>query len=172
MVGITIVDTSVTSDRLGEISRQLRKGQLVPPVATRDFLSWFGAQRRGYYVVKSIRSKLRRAGLETHPDFESAYLDSPITFELAKAAAKKPRKGKKAVSAEVVVPFEDAGVSSTLSTPSAYADPTFRISKLAAANRTPTYIAPDAPVQQAVTVMLTRTYLKIADCCRSDINDE
>ena len=150
----------MTNDRLAEISRQLRKGQQLPPVTTRDFLWWFGAQRRGYSVVKSIRRELKKAGLETDPDFESAYIDSPIRIELAKASAKKPTGGKEGVSAETTSAEAEIGGSS-LSTPSAYADPTFRISKLGAANRAPTFIAPDAPVQQAVTVMLANDYSQL-----------
>jgi predicted transcriptional regulator len=152
------VGLSVAKDRLDEISRQLRKSQQITPVTTRDFLLWFDAQRRGYWVVKSIRRELKKAGLETRPDFESAYLDSPITFELAKAAEKKRGEGEEVVSAEVITALENTKVSQILSTLSAYADPTFRISKLGAANRAPTFIAPDAPVQQAVTVMLANDY--------------
>jgi CBS domain-containing protein len=151
----------VADDRLTEISRQLRKGEPVPPVTTRDFLRWFGAQRRGYWVVRDIRRELKKAGLDTDPDFESAYLDSSIRIELARPAAKKPTDGKEVVPAEVIVGVPDRGAA-ILSTPSAYADPTYRISKLAAANRGPTFIAPTATVQQAVAVMLANDYSQLS----------
>ncbi|MGH9898477.1 MAG: hypothetical protein ACRD4L_06465 [Pyrinomonadaceae bacterium] len=46
-------------------------------------LSWFGAQHRGHYVAQRVRRLLRKNGLVTKPDFEYAYIDSNVNFELA-----------------------------------------------------------------------------------------
>src|SRR5262245_17329689 len=42
-----------------------------------------------------------------------------------------------------------------------FADPTFRISKLAAANRKPTSINPNEPVKQAITIMLASDFSQL-----------
>ena len=68
--------------RLMEIAGQLRDRKSVPSVTVREFLSWFGVQRRRRWVVPWIRKALADAKLRTEPDFESAYLDSPISFSL------------------------------------------------------------------------------------------
>ncbi len=55
-----------------------------------------------------------------------------------------------------------AGTSEGKTTePSVYADPTYRISKLAAANKKPVSVIPDAPIQEAVTVMLTNDFSQL-----------
>jgi len=150
----------VANEHVSEASLQLRKGQQVPPLIARDFLRWFGAQRRGYWVVQNIRRELEEAGLETDPDFESAYIDSEIRIRLAKTTAKKKStNGKTTVVAGAPVTLSEDSPSSRTQT--VYDDPTFRISKLAAANREPTSIAPDATVQQAATIMLAKDYSQL-----------
>ncbi|WGS22310.1 MULTISPECIES: hypothetical protein [unclassified Bradyrhizobium] len=63
---------------LAKISDEINKGNTPPPVTTREFLSWFGAQRRGYSIVAQIRRELKAYKLETAPDFESNYIDAPL----------------------------------------------------------------------------------------------
>jgi hypothetical protein len=71
-------------ERLAEIARRLRSGESAPVTTVRTFLSWFfGAQRRGQWIVSYIRRALDQAGLRTEPDFESAYLDAEMQFVLA-----------------------------------------------------------------------------------------
>jgi hypothetical protein len=41
-------------------------------VSVRTMLSWFGAERRGYWKVKDIRKALNKLKLRTVPDFEQA----------------------------------------------------------------------------------------------------
>src|SRR5438132_5872650 len=117
------------TERLTEIAEQLHAGKDVSSLTVRGFLSWFGAQRRGYAISEKIRQALRNAKLQTEPDFESAYLDSSIRFSLASEPL-----GETVV---VVQPAELAMSASaprvSMSSPS-YADPIYRISKLAAAN--------------------------------------
>lgn len=127
---------------LQQIAEDLRKGNRVPPVTVRELLSWFSAQRRGYWVVMMIRDTLTAAGLETKPDFESAYIDSEITFALAGAVAAVPQ-------------------GEATATPQLYADPTYRISKLAAANSPPVCVPPDARLQEAITLMLTYDFSQL-----------
>jgi CBS domain-containing protein len=146
-------------DRLNEIAAQLRNGKEVPPVSVREFLSWFTAQRRGYWIVEWIRRSLNEAGLETEPDFESAYIDSPIRFSIAplsEAADIAEFHGE-------VSEATQGGALSTSIAPTAtvYADPTYRISKLAAANNSPISVPPDATIQQAVTLMLSNDFSQL-----------
>lgn len=54
--------------RLPQIAQQLREGKVAPSATVREFLTWFGAQRRGYWIVTGIRDELSRAGLQTEPD--------------------------------------------------------------------------------------------------------
>lgn len=119
-------------EKLHGIAEQLRKGVIPQAEYVRSFLAWFGAERRGYRVVNHIRRALDRHKLATAPDFEYAYIDGYIKF------VKAPGDGP-----------EDS------------VDPTVRLSRLDAANRTPLAIAPDAPLQQAVTQMLAKNYSQL-----------
>jgi hypothetical protein len=77
------------NDQLKSISAELRKGNAASSVTVREFLSWFGAERRGYWLVASIRDRLKEYGLQTQPDFESAFIDSPIQFLQAEKKSEK-----------------------------------------------------------------------------------
>ncbi len=138
--------------RLSPIARQLQEGASVPPVTVREFLSWFGAQRRGYWIVSGIREVLDRYRLRTEPDFESAYIDSSIAFSLI---PETPTVGPASLQLTSSAP------SITVSGGSTYADPTYRISKLAAANNPPVSVVPDASLTEAVTVMLTNDFSQL-----------
>jgi CBS domain-containing protein len=143
---------------LAAISAALRSGEAPPVVTVRSFLGWFGAQRRGYYIAKQIRGALRKAGLRTEPDFESAYIDAELSFSLAaKASASDP-----------ITPVPEIPETLTLSnhvevrlTSVAFADPTHRMSKLAAANRPPMSIKPDALIGEAVTLMMMNEFSQL-----------
>lgn len=66
--------------KLDDIAKQIQSGERSPTVTVRAFLSWFEAQRRGFAIVSRIRETLDQACLRTVPDFQSAYIDSEITF--------------------------------------------------------------------------------------------
>ena len=140
---------------LGEfatVASKLRAGEAVEPVTVRELLSWVEARRRGGYIVAQIRHRLKLSGLVTTPDFEYAYIDAPVNFSLA--GEKLDGSGNGSVG-ELA---EEPG-SATAS--EVYADPTHRISKLAAANNPPISISPDATRQQAITVMLTTDFSQL-----------
>ena len=127
----------------------------------REFVSWFGAQRRGYWIVAEIRSELTKHKMKTEPDFESEYIDSPISLTL------KPTKVKGKLTPEAkATDLVGSGQASaegvaTLTVAVAYADPTYRISKLAAANNAPLTVSPDASLSEAATKMLTHGYSQL-----------
>ncbi len=146
------------NQRLSEIAEQLKKGLRVQSPTVREFLSWISASRRGYWIVDRIRGALEISGLETEPDFESAYLDSWITFKLS--------EGKSAVMSQGNLAGIAAGTSTATGTldairASAQSDPTYRISKLAAANKPPVSIKPEATLQEAVTLMMSNDFSQL-----------
>ena len=51
-----------------------------PATTVRTLLSWFGAQRRGLWIVHRIREALKQLELRTSPNFDWTYLDGQITF--------------------------------------------------------------------------------------------
>lgn len=131
---------SVYEEKLSAIAAQLKKGVAPSRETVRTFLLWFGAERRGYYVVRRIRSELKRHGLTTSPDFVYTWLDGTIAF--------------------LAAPPEGAGATAVTSGTAA-ADPTFRIGRLDAANKVPISVKPDATLQQAVTIMLTNDFSQV-----------
>ena len=146
------------AERLEEIGPHLREGGASPQVTVRQFLSWFGAYRRGYWIVERIREALTKAGLETKPDFESAYIDSPIEFVVLKPVTPAvPASG----TGTVAVPPPISAATGAISTSPPYADPTSRISKLAAANRPVVSVKPDSTLEEAVTLMLSLDFSQL-----------
>src|SRR6516164_3223002 len=86
--------------------------------------------------------------METEPDFESAHNGAQISLRRKTAKAQNPSApllGTRPVRLETTV----------------FADPTFRISKLAAANRKPTSIDPNETVEQAITLMLASDFSQL-----------
>ena len=140
-------------DRLQQVAQELREGKAGPELTVRDLLGWFNAQRRGYWIVADIRHGLSVARLQTDPDFESVYIDAPISFKLASAVPPDASASPPAQSGAVVGALT-AALAITKSQPS-YADPTYRISKLEAANKQLVRVAPDACLDEAVTLMLS-----------------
>jgi CBS domain-containing protein len=129
----------------------------VPPITVRAFLRWFWfSQRRGRWIVSYIRSRLAEAGLKTVPDFESTYLDAEITFELEPETNTSPATLGEVAEAAVVT--DAAEVIVPVPT---FADPTYRISKLAAANRRPIWVRPDSSLTEAITLMMANDFSQL-----------
>lgn len=152
-------------ERLGIIASDLHEGKPSPTATVREFLSWFGALRRGYWIVSNIRKALAATGMQTSPDFESAYIDSPISLVLAGDVQPAPQQQPHVIEAVAVATGVAAvtaiGNVTVAVASSSYADPTYRISKLAAANNQPVSIAPDAPLTEAATIMLANDYSQL-----------
>jgi CBS domain-containing protein len=161
------------TETLRQIARTLEAGESPERVTVREFLSWFGAARRGQGRARRIRSALAAAGLSTRPDFEGAYIDAEISFSLA---SRPPGAGHTGRAARGGGPgddpgAEDGGGPGSVSVEGAVADPrllggglsdpTYRIGKLAAANRPPVTIAPDAPLHEAVTLLLLHGFSQL-----------
>lgn len=109
---------SQTTNALGQletIAATLRGGGTPPRLTVREFLRWFGAQRRGYWIVKDIRRVLQQAELRTSPDFESTWIDGQISFVPADLPP-KPRDGETGIASMV------SGTANTVPPPPATAE--------------------------------------------------
>lgn len=151
-------------ERLNKIADDLRRGEESIKVTVRDFLSWFSAQRRSYWNVHFINNALKVANLRTEPDYIAAYIDSDISFVLVPAdetLSQKQEEIDTATAKPVEVPPESCLREGKMSELSAYADPTYRISKLAAANKIPVFVKPDDGIQEAVTLMLANDFSQL-----------
>jgi len=138
-------------NRVAHIAESLKQGRSVSPITVRTLLSWYGASRRGFWFVKDLRSALKRAGLKTVPDFEAVYLDGPISFELEQL----PNPSSADLQTETADLTKATIVTATDSTSVMTAsDPTIRLSRLAAANKSLISMKPDASLAEAVTQML------------------
>jgi CBS domain-containing protein len=151
-------------EALQRIADRLREGKTPERLTVREFLSWFGAPRRGHGRARRIRDALDAAGLVTRPDFAGAFIDAELEFALpappveddrAHPSGEEEAPGTGSRSAGGFGSVIIAGAADdALLLGGGLADPTFRIGKLAAANRPPVSIAPDAPLREAVTLMM------------------
>ena len=131
------------SKQLAGIADDLGRGGSSPSPTVREFLSWVGAQRRVPSVVEGMRGSLAECGLITDPDFESAYIDSPIAFVVASSRH------------EATPQTEDETPGGTGSAEvEAYSDATYRISKFPSASKKPKSALPDDTLRSAVTKMI------------------
>jgi CBS domain-containing protein len=139
------------------IARNLTSLNPVSPVTVREFLSWFNAKRRGNEIVRWIRSALEKAALTTEPDFESAFIDSELVFKLAETVdTKAPRPESSTIAGAA-----DPAPSNAAIVHAQESDPTYRVSKLRAANTRPVSVAPNATLVEAVTIMLTNDFSQL-----------
>jgi len=145
---------------LDSIADALKEGRSVEPVTVRLFLAWFGAYRRGQRVVYEIRQELEKLGIITDPDFESMWVDGQISFVLNNDLSAESAKAHEEPTA---LDSETDGLTE-LSIPTLNwinRDPTYRISKLAAANGGVDRVPPDFVLSQAVTLMLSRDFSQL-----------
>ena len=122
-------------ERLESIARdllsQLEEGKTprIRSTTVRRFLKWFGYTRRGSYLTEQIRQCLEKNQLQTVPDFEGAWIDGPLSFELdlkdVEGKASEPRRP----------------------------DPTIRLDTIDAAHTAPAILPPEANVRMALSLM-------------------
>lgn len=145
--------SSIPPKELKGAAERVRNGER-PSIKVRDFLSWFGHERRGWRVVSRIRGALEAVELRTVPDFEYQWIDGFITLKSPDRATEKTH--------EVRPPeFTELAQEAVTVVGGAVEDPTYRIGKLDAANRPPTSVKPDAPLNEAVTIMLREEFSQL-----------
>jgi CBS domain-containing protein len=150
------------NDYLARIADEIASGKSPAPVTTREFLSWFGAQRRGYFIVRSIRRELETAGLQTVPDFESNYIDSPLDLCRAASAESDLSASKLNATTETSNEGVEAQADAPLSNPEwVRKDPTYRISKLGSANQTVVSVKPDSTLAEVTALLLLRNFSQL-----------
>ncbi|MDA1095933.1 MAG: CBS domain-containing protein [Chloroflexi bacterium] len=141
---------STAGNRLDQIADELKEDKTPLKESARTIVGWFGAQRRGFYIVREVRDALDHAGLITDPDFNDAYIDTPISFRLKPPAAHAPQLSTQSSPALLVE--RAAGVDP---------DPTYRIAKLKSANVPPVSVTPNTRVDEIITTMLTRGFSQL-----------
>jgi predicted transcriptional regulator len=67
---------------IAKTADKLKQGGWVRRITVRQLLHIFKAERRGMNKVQEIRTTLDHLGLQTYPDFESAWIDSLIRIRL------------------------------------------------------------------------------------------
>lgn len=152
-------------EQVRRISEDLETGEVIAPVTVREFLLWYGSERRGQNVVAKIRADLAEHSLSTIPDFEGAWIDGTITFTKVGAAAPEavganddpdqPQGEPQAAPVPV-----DGGLERTEPV-WVVNDPSHQISKLAAANQWVAFVTPNDTLQRAVTVMLMHDFSQL-----------
>lgn len=159
------VDVPVHETKLRQIAESVVQGKTVT-ASPREILSWFGQKRRGVNVVNYIQFRLKQHDLVTVPDFEYEFIDGIVSFQSTKV--EKPSEASASSSLELNstadVTKETIAEEDVDRTPDARVittDPTYRIGKLAAANKAPIAVSPDAEINQAVTLMMAHDYSQL-----------
>ncbi|MFN0304825.1 MAG: HPP family protein [Burkholderiales bacterium] len=156
--------------RLKEIADQVKRGEPATPETVRTFISWFGAERRGYRVVWRIGKALEEVGLQTVPNFEGMHIDAKVEFHGADSAepTESAKSSPQTIQAygipsdsSVSAPTISVTVSNALVVSGASADPTYRIGRLDAANRSLVWVKPDCTLTEAITYMLAHDYSQL-----------
>lgn len=145
--------------QLKETAEQLASGS-ERTETVRTLLSWFGAERRGYWKVREIQRALNRLKLTTHPYFEDAWIDATVTFLLKSKAKSVPPQGAAKSEDNSGPPPEVAAAP----IPHRHLDGKSgraRIGMLAAANRPPLCVSPDTDIPEAITLMLQHDYSQL-----------
>jgi CBS domain-containing protein len=147
---------------LTRIADEIANGKSPAPVTTREFLSWFGAQRRGYFIVRSIRGALEKAGLQTVPDFESNYIDSPLDLCRVVSTASNTSAPKRHATTEIPNDSTETQVDIPSASPEwVRKEPTYRISKLGPANQPIVSVKPDSSLSEVIALLLLRNFSQL-----------
>jgi hypothetical protein len=161
-------DTQLGSSEMGEyipeplleIAEKVRGGQ-TPSITLRTLLSWYGAERRGGWRNRKIREALQLLRIRTEPSIESAYIDGPVLFFANEEASSREASVKPESLQEVVPTGISPGSTISKEELELYGDPTYRIGRLASANRIPDSVTPDTSVVEATTKMLQNDYSQL-----------
>lgn len=176
---------------IDQIATRLKEGGRVRRinVTVRELLQMFRAERRGQNKVHDIRIALDGLGLETDPDFESAWIDSRIRIQMknpslplgtgAGQTESGHENGEQVEQAALpgdleVLDSAQSDVDEKTPPPivmasegvvetalSEVSDPTFRIGSLPAANKELTTVGQDDELKRAITMMLLRDYSQL-----------
>jgi CBS domain-containing protein len=148
-----------------EAAERLREGETLPPITVRQLLTYFGAKRRGFYVVEYIRDILNSLQIKSDPDFQDVWIDAEIRLlpvSHSEASAEDIAEAATEVGdSEGGTDNEPATGTTTGNSDHASRDPTLRIGALDAANREVVSVKPDEPLSLAITRMLAKDYSQL-----------
>jgi CBS domain-containing protein len=170
----TVESVPYIPTELRDIAERVAKGER-PAATVRTLLHWFWhSKRRGRWIVSVIRTALDALNLKTEPDFNWTFLDDWVTFHPKASApdgvavSPEPAGAVADAGAPGVAigpqPPESTGVTATDSEEqerAPLADPTYRIGRLEIAHRPPVSVAPDAPIEYAVHLMLKHNFSQL-----------
>lgn len=154
-------------ERLDEILRELKDGMASSPISVREFISWFGAERRGYMVAYKIRKVLESLGVTTQPDFDSVPLDAKITIYAPLGNDEAIQETNECVDEAIGYSNADSVTTETAFLPEdelisgAVSEPAFRVSRLEASDVKLVTVKPDASLTEAITLMLRHDYSQL-----------
>lgn len=147
---------------LGDIADTLRNGRAPEPISVRELIGWFDALRRGTNVNWHVRRALDQAGLMTVPDFEGSHIDGRVQFALPQPAEDQPAAQPEIDVLEQAVelaPHEGPDPAQFVG--GAGVEPAYRVSRLLDPRLKLVTIGPDAPLEEAVTIMLRHDYSQL-----------
>lgn len=148
-------------EQLANIKRQVDQGETPSPVTVRTFLTWFNAYRRGWYVVQKINEWLDHYNLETYPYFDHVYIDGEINFRKSNPPNTEGNMSEStSTTATKISPTDDTALK-TGDDITSYNDPTYRIGKLEAANKSLIFVSPDSELSEAIIKMLTYDFSQL-----------
>lgn len=134
---------------LKKVRGDLDNGISPVPISVRRLLRSFGFQRRGVFVVGTVRWLLAREGLATEPDFDAVYIDAEVRFVRAPAASEAAANAKGGGA-----PTASGGTAPS-------PDPAYTIGKLEAAGKGVVSVAPDDGISVAITRMMGNGYSQV-----------
>jgi CBS domain-containing protein len=157
-------NTNFILSKLKDISQLVHEDK-VEVETVRTILSWFGAKRRGIYVVNLIQKALAEVNLKTEPDFTRVYMDAQVRFVPIQQniETSEPESFQNETGFGLNIEFSSATWKTTPSefVTATIGDPTFRIEKLASANRTPTAVKPNTTLDEATTLMILQDFSQL-----------
>ncbi|MFD8251430.1 restriction system modified-DNA reader domain-containing protein [Streptomyces werraensis] len=122
-------------------------------LTVREFVGWWGAQRRGYLITKQIEGELSNHSLTTLPNFEKVHFDSAVQLVTT-------------TKQEEASTDEDAPTSSLTADKPALDDEDesetrLTVGNLPSALSDVTSVPPDATYEQAITLMVINDYSQL-----------
>ena len=115
-------------------------------VSVRKLLSYWGAKRRGYWIVDQIGIDLSSMGLTTEPPFTDVWIDASIRLVSEKGGSGTPT----VVAAPIVSEEKNSG------------DVYLRVRSLQSANSGIVSVSPNDTVQRARSLMMRHDYSQLA----------
>jgi CBS domain-containing protein len=156
---------------LREVADKLSRGEALPPITVRELLRYFGARRRGFYIVLWIQEVLESLALRTEPDFRDLWIDGEIKLVKASTAESAGVESGAEPGGDSAVAASDSGGAGAGQGPPNGSppepdrplgpDPTLRVETLDAANRGVLSVKPDEPISLAITRMLVNNYSQL-----------